>query len=181
VLCRDSRRAEDEAVVDALTSLHYATRPGEPGDEQPSGLLGATLALLRSRAPDTVSFADVRAATGADADDLCEALRDGFLAELVMPHRSALQSVRVADVERPVASPLARWQARQSNDITSLAYTTVHMEEPAARMLLRLLDGTRDRAEIRAEFREQSGVDLMPEILDANLDALARLFLLTDR
>jgi SAM-dependent methyltransferase len=181
VLCRDSRRAEDEAVVDALTSLHYATRPGEPGDEQPSGLLGSTLALLRSRAPDTVSFADVRAATGADADDLCEALRDGFLAELVMPHRSALQSVRVADVERPVASPLARWQARQSNDITSLAYTTVHMEEPAARMLLRLLDGTRDRAEIRAEFREQSGVDLMPEILDANLDALARLFLLTDR
>ena len=62
-----------------------------------------------------------------------------------------------------------------------MAYTTVHMEEPAARLLLRLLDGTRDRAAIRAEFREQSGVELTPEVLDANLEALARLFLLTDR
>ena len=180
VLCRDSRTAQDEAVVDELTTLHYATRPGAP-DEQPPGLLGSALALLRSRAPDTVSFADLRAATGSDPDDLCEALRDGFLAELVMPHRSPLAALRVADVERPAASPLARWQARHHKDITTLAYTTVHMEEPAARLLLRLLDGTRDRAALRADLREQSGLDLTPEALETNLEALAGLFLLTDR
>ena len=82
MLCRDSRTASDDAVVDELKSLHYATRPGESGGERPKGLLGSALALLRSRAPDTVSFSNLRAATGAEPDDLCEALRDGFLAEL---------------------------------------------------------------------------------------------------
>ena len=98
-----------------------------------------------------------------------------------MPHRSPLAALRVADVERPAASRLARWQAREREDITTMAYTTVHMEEPAARLLLRLLDGTRDRAALRADLREQSGLDLTPEALETNLEALAGLFLLTDR
>ena len=181
VLCRDSRTASDHAVVDALRTLHYGLLPNDSGEEQPGGLLGSAVALLRSRAPDTLSFSELRAATGAEPDELDEALRDGFLDELLMPHRTPLQAIRVADVERPVASPLARWQARDRDDITSMAYTTVHMEEPAARLLLRLLDGTRDREAIRADFAEESGVALTPELLDANLETLARLFLLTDR
>ena len=48
------------------------------------------------------------------------------------------------------------------------------MEEPAARLLLTLLDGTRDRAEILAEFRERTGVPLSAEDLETNLDALGR-------
>ena len=82
--------------------------------------------------------------------------------------------------QRPYASPLARWQARSQEDVTSMAYTTVRMEEAAARLLLTLLDGTRDREAIRAEFREQTGVPISPEDLDANLDALAKLFLLSE-
>jgi hypothetical protein len=54
------------------------------------------------------------------------------------------------------------------------------MEEPAARLLLTLLDGTRDRAAIRAEFGERTGVRLSAEDLDANLVQLGRLFLLSD-
>ena len=96
-----------------------------------------------------------------------------------MPHRAPLRARSAAGVERPVASPLARWQARAAAEVTSLAYTTVRMEEPAARLLLTLLDGTRDRAAIRAEFRERTGVPLSAEDLDANLDALGRLFLLS--
>jgi hypothetical protein len=53
------------------------------------------------------------------------------------------------------------------------------MEEPAARLLLTLLDGTRDRAAIRADFRERTGVPLSAEDLDTNLEALGKLFLLT--
>jgi hypothetical protein len=64
--------------------------------------------------------------------------------------------------------------------VTSLAYTYVHMEEPAARLLLTLLDGTRDRAAIRSEFTERTGVRLSAEDLDANLDQLGRLFLLSE-
>jgi SAM-dependent methyltransferase len=179
VLCRDSRRPAGASDPDALRDLHFAVRAGEPGDAEPPGLLGSTLALLRSRAPDTVAFAELRAATGAEPDALCEALHQGFLAEIVMPHRSPLRSRAADGVERPVASPLARWQARGSQEVTSLAYTTVHMEEPAARLLLTLLDGTRDRAAIRAEFRERTGVPLSAEDLDANLEALGKLFLLT--
>ena len=142
-------------------------------------LLGSALALLRSRAPDTLAFAELRAATSADPDELSEALHQGFLAEVVMPHRSPLRSCSAEGVERPLASPLARWQARSAAEVTSLAYSTVHMEEPAARLLLTLLDGTRDRTAIRAEFRERTGVPLSAEDLDANLDALGRLFLLS--
>ena len=44
-------------------------------------------------------------------------------------------------------------------------------------MLITLLDGTRDRAAIRAEFAERTGMRLSAEDLDANLVELARLFL----
>src|SRR5215204_3087213 len=163
----------------ALRDLHFAARPSEPGDEPPSGLLASAVELLLSHAPDTVPFADLRAATASEPDALCDALHDGFLAEIVMPHRAPLRHASPDGVERPAASPLARWQARDSGDVTTLAYTTVHMEEPAARLLLTLLDGTRDRAAIRAEFRERTGVPLSASDLDTNLEALGRLFLLT--
>jgi SAM-dependent methyltransferase len=181
VLCRDSRRPADAPDTSVLRELHFAARAGEEGEEPPGGLLGSALALLRSRAPDTLTFRELRAATSADPDELADALHEGFLAEVVMPHRVPLRCVTPEDVERPVASPLARWQARRAVEVTSLAYTTVHMEEPAARLLLTLLDGTRDRAAIRAEFRERTGVTISPEDLDANLAALGRLFLLTGK
>ena len=180
VLCRDGLRPQAGPVTDALRELHYASRGAEPGDAQPEGLLGSALALLRSRAPDTVAFAELRAATGADPDELCEALRDGFLGEFVMPHRTPLRALDVAQVEKPFASRLARWQAREQQDLTTMAYTTVRMEEPAARVLVGLLDGTRDREAIRADFRERTGVAISPEDLETNLDALAKLFLLSE-
>ena len=52
------------------------------------------------------------------------------------------------------------------------------MEEPAARLLITLLDGTRDRAAIRAELQARTGLELSDEDLDNNLSELARLFLM---
>jgi hypothetical protein len=52
------------------------------------------------------------------------------------------------------------------------------MDEPAARALIELLDGTRDRAAIAATLRERTGLELSPDDLDTNLRELARLFLL---
>jgi hypothetical protein len=52
------------------------------------------------------------------------------------------------------------------------------MDEPAARALIELLDGTRDRAQIAAALLERTGLELTPDDLDANLRELARLFLL---
>ena len=52
------------------------------------------------------------------------------------------------------------------------------MEEPAARLLITLLDGTRDRDAIRAELRARTGLELSESDLDNNLVELGRLFLL---
>ena len=52
------------------------------------------------------------------------------------------------------------------------------MEEPAARLLITLLDGTRDRAAIRAELRGPRRPRAHRADLDTNLIELARLFLL---
>ena len=62
--------------------------------------------------------------------------------------------------------------------MVSLAYMRVRMEEPAARTLITLLDGTRDRAAIRADLAEAVGVELNENDLERNLVELTRLFLL---
>ena len=46
--------------------------------------------------------------------------------------------------ERPVASPLARWQARAGRPITSLRHAVLQLGE-LPRQLLLALDGSRDR------------------------------------
>jgi len=178
VLCRDSRTPAAGPDPAAVRDLFFAAReraegaaPGEP--------LRSAMALLRTRLPDTMGFAELRAALGADPDALAEAMLEGFRAELVMPHAAPLRAVSAAS-DRPMASPLARWQARHELEVTSLAYTSVRMEEPAARLLITLLDGTRDRAAIRAEFASRTGVRLSAEDLDANLEQLGRLFLLSE-
>jgi hypothetical protein len=94
-----------------------------------------------------------------------------------MPHAGPLRAARDPG-ERPEASPLARWQAARGLELTSLGYTTVRMDEPAARALVELLDGTRDRAQVAAALRERTGLELTEDDLDANLRELARLFLL---
>ena len=179
VLCRDSRTAAAEPEPEAVRGLHFSAS----GDGPTAGgdaLLASAIALLRSRAPDTVGFGQLRAALGAEPHALGEALLAGFRAQLVMPHSGPLRAVAAAGVQRPTASPLARRQARHEPEVTSLACTSVRMAEPAARQLLTLLDGTRDRAAIRAAFRARTGVRLSPEDLDANLERLGRLFLLCE-
>jgi hypothetical protein len=179
ILCRDSLRPADRLDPGAVRGMFFAARAG--GDDAPveGEPLRSVMEVLRSRLPDTIGFGELRAAVDADPEALSGAQIEGFNAELVMPHAAPLRAVPADASERPKASPLARWQARQGPELTSLAYTTVMMEEPAARLLITLLDGTRDRAAIRAEFSERTGVRLSADDLDANLVALGRLFLLS--
>jgi len=55
--------------------------------------------------------------------------------------------------ERPIASPLARWQARTSDRITSFTHCPVVLENPTGQHLITLLDGTRDRPALLRETR----------------------------
>jgi methyltransferase-like protein/trans-aconitate methyltransferase len=52
---------------------------------------------------------------------------------------------------RPAASPLARWQAREGDWVTTLLHDTIELD-PLLRGLLRLLDGTRDRVSLATEM-----------------------------
>ncbi len=141
------------------------------------GLVADAFTELDRRRPHAVGFAELRDALNADPDALAAALIDGFRRERLIPHAGPLRAAAEPG-ERPVASPLARWQAAQGPDLTSLAYTTVRMEEPAARLLITLLDGTRDRATIQAELQQRTGLELTGADLDNNLAELAKLFLL---
>ena len=175
VLCRAGAPVMAEPAPERAERLYWAVRPkAEPLEV---GLVADAFAELDRRRPRAVAFAELRERLDAGAAELGAALLDGFRRERLIPHAGPLRAASDPG-ERPVASPLARWQAAQGPDLTSLAYSTVRMEEPAARLLITLLDGTRDRAAIRAELQARAGVELTAADLDANLAELARLFLL---
>ncbi len=82
--------------------------------------------------------------------------------------------------ERPVASPLARIQARTGAPLTTLLQTSIDLRDPIARRLVTLLDGTRDRAALIDELLPLAGAtkENLAPALDQNLQALSRLGLL---
>jgi methyltransferase-like protein/SAM-dependent methyltransferase len=80
---------------------------------------------------------------------------------------------------RPVASSLARAQVELRSSVTSLRYLSIEVEDEAARQLLLLLDGTRNREQLLAELRQRANSgEITAEKLDANLDRLGKLALL---
>jgi SAM-dependent methyltransferase len=175
VIGRGERVAKRDPSPERTRRLHWAARVRT--DPPADGLVADVYAALDAVRPRTLGFDELRERLQADAAALGEALLDGFRGEHLIPHAGPLRAA-LTPGERPSASPLARWQALRGPELTSLAYTTVRMEEPAARLLITLLDGTRDRAAIRAELRDRAGLDLTAEDLDRNLVELARLFLL---
>jgi len=176
VLCRAGVAVAAEPSPAAAAGLWWTAREAV-ADAPAEGVARDVFQELDRVRPRSLAFAELLERVGCGAAVLGEALIAGVRSEHLVPHAGPFNAAAEAG-ERPVASPLARYQASVGADITSLTYGTVRMEEPAARLLITLLDGTRDRAAIRAELRERVGVELAPEDLDANLHELARLFLL---
>jgi 2-polyprenyl-3-methyl-5-hydroxy-6-metoxy-1,4-benzoquinol methylase len=84
--------------------------------------------------------------------------------------------------ERPVASPLARWQAPQGIPITTLRNTSLITDGQLERRLIALLDGTRTRDDLFAELSPmlstgKSEAELKAE-LEVSLNTLGKLCLL---
>jgi SAM-dependent methyltransferase len=74
--------------------------------------------------------------------------------------------------ERPLASSLARFQARLGPMTTSLFGNNVRFEDFLGRQFLLLLDGTRDRAALLRDFREV--IRSQPQADDAETDKVMR-------
>lgn len=97
--------------------------------------VGARLGVDRARALQMAA---------AKAPEVLDLLFDGA----VTPHLSPARYAAEAGI-RPQGSPLARIQAQSTDVVTTLRHTRVELpEDPHA--VLRVIDGTRDRAEILA-------------------------------
>jgi hypothetical protein len=88
----------------------------------------------------------------------------GCYASNVIELRSTPVAFTLVPGERPVASPLVRLQARCDEPLSSLRHTLVSLEPPLARALLRLMDGTRTRAELAEALRRETSIDSAPNV-----------------
>jgi len=112
------------------------------------------LAYLGLKWPARLSFAELHQATAQalgtpiDEDSLGLVLREFMEMGAVQAHLQPAPFATTA-VERPAASPWARYQQKQGpGGITTLRHQTLHIQDPFGQWLLGQLDGTRTSAEI---------------------------------
>jgi len=165
----------------------------------------ATMMRLSELWPQPAAFdqllTDVQSRLGLKAEETSEKQIDSELRTILINTYSVGLSefyshpfsfaVRAGD--RPLASPLARFQAQTDETVTNLRHKTVRLEDDVVRRLLLLLDGTRDRTAILSDLRQmivsgEISIDLKSDNmqedeivsagLERNLDELADLALL---
>ena len=79
--------------------------------------------------------------------------------------------------ERPVASPLVLAQLRNGRRVTNLRHASISVDDESGRLLLSLLDGTRDRAQLLSELSKQLD-HVTAQELEVNLNEMAKMSLL---
>ncbi len=121
----------------------------------------------------------------------------GFLAQLyaagVIELRSTMPALAAHVSQRPVASPLARWQARRGRLLTTAFHSSVQVEDELGRNVILWLDGALDRSQLLEkllDWLKAKGALVVPDgdetaarnkiavELEQNLAKLARLGLL---
>jgi SAM-dependent methyltransferase len=162
-----------EAVRDML-----AATPAQPvGEGEFRGPLGATLTTDHEGVKAALTRlgeawpAPLPVAELGDDPAVAEMLRRAYAANLVRLHVWAPR-LTTTPSERPVASALARLQAAEGTRVTTLLHTSVEVGDELGRRLIRLLDGTRDRAALLAELARPA------DELERSLEGLARIGLL---
>ncbi len=116
------------------------------GDQGPARAL---LDLLVARSPAAVAVAELGLAIGSAAlpRPLDVILTEACVSNIVNLHVHPARLVTEPGA-RPVASPLARLQARSQEYLTNLCHARVRVPDVNARRLLMLLDGTRERGQL---------------------------------
>lgn len=79
--------------------------------------------------------------------------------------------------EKPVASPLVRLQAANGTEVVSLRHALVDIDDEVARLLTRMLDGTRDRTQLTESLR-LAGHTASPEDVERTLQRMLALSML---
>ncbi len=165
LLCHDHVTLDRNLRPERMVSL-YAVSAAQPVSPKPDldtalfeefrGPRGAALrtdyapakqALRRLSGiwPQALHFRELLAEAGGDALPLAEILLQGYRCGLLVVYTLPRPFAARAS-ERPTASPLARFEAQEGTLVTTLAHTSVELEDGAERCLLLSMDGTRDRA-----------------------------------
>ena len=198
LLCRAGIVLDREVDVERFAPFLVSARVGvrvtraakaeaESADEQ---LLQALLDEATEAAPRALTVGELVARVGKRSGEALPKANDaGFVRSLVLgaARTGALQlhleAPRLATEpgERPLASAVARMQVETDDVVTSLWHESVKLDDPLARALLPLLDGTRDRAALvaalGAKLEARDGAS-PAEALEAHLRQFGKLALL---
>ena len=165
----------------ATGGIHKLARTLDPASGG-GGAVRKLLDALVANQPATYAIAslDHHLDLGPLSRPLEAILADAYMAGIVdlYVHRPAL-TIKAPD--RPVASPLARLQARTRDTVTTLLHTQAGIADANALRLLPLVDGTRDRAALASAVK-QIAVSIDPsraeDFVNYALEKFARLGLL---
>src|SRR5262249_9704994 len=118
----------------------------------------AALSVLSPLCPTALSFEETLARSLQSLRDNGVNCADDFeaqtqLAEFLMKlytvglvdFRATQPPVATRVSEKPVASPLARWQIQRGNSVTSLFHIVVQIEDEVGENMINWLDGSADR------------------------------------
>jgi len=141
----------------ATTPLLRAAVDGKTFGAEGSGdtaMARAMLQWLVEIAPRAAAVDEIKArlANRAWSSSMAHASVEGLLADACFAGAVQLHvhppTLAIAAGERPLASPIVRWQAARQEQVTNLRHETMMLKDPAARRLLAVLDGSRTRAEL---------------------------------
>jgi SAM-dependent methyltransferase len=152
--------AEGEPDLRAGVKVVYQT-PKSGRCATDSSLGKAALAVLAQMWPIPLPFDQLteeaarllgNAGLGGELTQSAKESLPGFLAQLysagVIELRSVMPPFAAEVSERPVASPLARWQVLRGRMLTTAFHLSVQVEDEVGRNVLLWLDGTLDRRQL---------------------------------
>ena len=178
------------------TEIFCGPKNAEVESDHP--LVKTAFAKLGARWPACLHFRELLAHAMAELgrSGAEETARDtaNLAAALVQAHEVGFIEFRMHPApfvtepgERPRASALAQLQLSHGDRVTTMLHRVAHIQDPLGRELLRLMDGTRDRAALKAGLDKviqgdgptaAEGVSF--EKLDENVRSLARLALVVE-
>jgi methyltransferase-like protein len=112
-----------------------------------------------------------------DANWLSDMLLRLFAADFVELCVHAPEFVSAVS-DHPAASPLVLAQVRAGLNVTNLRHASISVDDEAARHLLLMLDGARDRQQLLAAIRHVAAGEVTADQLERKLDELAKMAVL---
>jgi hypothetical protein len=172
LVCRAEVALQDEWDGSRVAGLYAAAACQETGEGKFKGQSGVT---IETSHPGVIAFLRKRIAIWPQAAKL-----DSEEADMALPlFRGSMVELRttpgiaVRAGERPMASPLARYQCRRGDvEMSTLNHRSLPIGGEKARRFLELLDGTRDRAALARD----AGITLQE--VDQPLEELGRFAML---